>query len=713
MADEGRACWFPEGPSNHGNVFEPASWPVNDLDDFAGGHLGVIRPTYDHFYLFIAYRNLLGLPLSIADVDRMRRHDPCWHSTANGYYGYSPREEKSYVEAVSKWIEQREKVAPKQQSGAKQLSSYRYRSFPTCTADAFRNATVVLTSRLAQYGQSTDVQDWVRAQDSVFAACDGPAAQPEPAAKNAPRWLQLDREYQIAAALFYAGKYDQAVKAFDAIAATTDSPWRHIAPYLAARAIIRSATTEQEKSREPLDVQKLDEADSRLTAILDNPLEPHFRKDAERLIQFVRIRTRPAEVLEQIEGRLTAKVLLESIGQDVTDFWVAYQKGDGANAPGPFSRWLTAMRSGADSSAAFSEWRASGSLPWLVVALQEAEAEPTAELNELLTDAAKVPVKSPAYLTARYHLARLGDRRTAHKIISGVLKLPTTTLTRQDANAFRSLGLGKARSIADFARYSPRETSMTIGGTPPNVDADSDDIINRSLPLDSMAQILLAQRLPDQFRRELTRVVWVRAFVLNRWDLIRKLAPQIKAMIPESTELIDEMIEENDSETRKAVGAMMLARYPGMVGNMTSQITYTKDLGEIAMANMHRSMSQDGSRENWWCGFPDEAYYARRRRMDVKPAQPPRFLSPKEVAALMAERRRLESIPNATDYLSKIVMEWARKNPRDPRLPPALHMLVRSSRGGCVHDAPSAAMFRHLHKHFPSDLWTKKTRVHY
>ncbi len=713
MADEGRACWFPEGPSNHGNVFEPESWPVNDLDDFAGGHLGIIRPTYDHFYLFIAYRNLLGLPLSIADVDRMRRHDPCWRSRANGFHGYYPREEKSYVEAVSKWIEQREKVAPRRQSGAKELSSYLYRSFQTCNADAFRNATAVLVSRLAQYGQSTDVQDWIRAQDSVFAACDGPAAQPEPVTKSAPRWLQLDREYQIAAALFYAGSYDQAVKAFDAIAATSDSPWRQIAPYLAARTIIRSATTAQ-KYREPLDDQKLTEADSRLNKILRNPLEPEFRKDVERLLQFVQIRTRPAAALEQIERRLTTRVMPESIGQDVTDFWVAYQKGDGVNAPGPFSRWLTAMRSGADFSAAFAEWRASGSLPWLVVALQEAESEPTAELNELLTDAAKVPVKSPAYLTARYHLARLGDSRNAHRTISGVLKLPATTLTRQDANAFRSLGLEKATSIADFARYAPRETSMTIGGTPPNVDADSADIINRSLPLDSMAQILFAQRLPDQFRRELTRVVWVRAFVLNRWDLIRKLAPQIKVMVPESTGLIDEMVEEKDSATRKAVGAMVLARYPGMVGNMTSQITYTKDLGEIAMANMHRSMSQDGSRENWWCGFPLDVYYARKGVRPIDPPQPPpTFLSPKEVAALMAERRRLESIPNATDYLSKIVMEWARKNPRDSSLPRALQMLIRSSRGGCVHDAPSAAMFRHLHKYFPNDPWTKKTRVHY
>ena len=133
----------------------------------------------------------------------------------------------------------------------------------------------------------------------------------EPVNKSAPRWLQLDREYQIAAALFYAGSYDQAVKAFDAIAATSDSPWRQIAPYLAARTIIRSATTAQ-KYREPLDDQKLTEADSRLNKIRRNPLEPAFRKDVERLRQFVQIRTRPAAALEQIERRLTTRVMPES-----------------------------------------------------------------------------------------------------------------------------------------------------------------------------------------------------------------------------------------------------------------------------------------------------------------------------------------------------------------------------------------------------------------
>ncbi|MBP1150293.1 hypothetical protein [Methylocaldum sp. RMAD-M] len=406
LAESGkRECRFPEDPSYPGNIFEPPAWPMTDLETYSQGRLGVIKPTYDHFYLFIAYRSLAGLPITQNDMERLRPHDPCWYTDARGFYGYEPTAEDKFQSALSEWQRARAKVGAVPEVPTIDTRSshpeYSFVEFLNCHADAFRNAATVLDNRLSAYGQSPQVLDWVKAQD------------------------------------------------------------------------------------------------------------------------------------------------------------------------------------------------------------------------------------------------------------------------------------------------------------------------NEGLPLDELAQIAAMKKLPDKFRRELTLVVWTRAFVLERWDVLRRFAPRIKHLIPEAGRLVDEMLRGPGGNRRRAFGAMLIARYPGMVGNMSDKITYSVALDEFAQVNVRRSMAQDGERENWWCGFPSSVFWAQMGYGTVMDEPPPKFLSPKSIEALRVERQQLRRTSNATDYLSGLVMAWARTAPRDPRLPEALHMLVRSSRGGCIRQPDSGAMFRHLHTYFPGNRWTKITKVHY
>jgi len=712
-----RECRFPEGPSYPGNIFEPPAWPVTDLETYARGRLGVIRPTYDHFYLFIAYRALAGLPNTQEDIERLRPRDPCWYTAARGFYGYEPTAEDKFQSALSEWQSARAKVGALPEVptiGARSSHpEYNFVEFLNCHADAFRNAATVLDNRLSAYGQSPEVLDWVKAQDQVFANCAAPSDLPADAPASAPEWLRLDRAYQKAAAHFYAKRYDETVKEFDAIAMNADSPWREIAPYLAARAVIRSATTQQPPQGGPLDPRKLAEAESRLKAILDKPIKDELRQDVKRLLQFVQLRTRPDEVLRRLDDQLTASELPDSIGQDVTDYWMAYTKGEGEYSPLPFASWLSALRQGSDAAGAIARWRETGALPWLIAALQSAGPD-FPKLDGLLADAEKIPPGSPAYLTVRYHLARLiGDQAKAIRIIDDVLELRDGSVGIQDSNAFRHIGLARAATIAEFARFAPRTSAMSIYGIPPTIDSDSVRIFNEGLPLDELAQIAAMKKLPDKFRRELTLVVWTRAFVLERWDVLRRFTPRIKRLIPEAGRLVDDMLRGSDGNRRRAFGAMLIARYPGMVGNMSDKITYSVNLDDFARANVRRSMAQDGERENWWCGFPSGVFWAQMGYGTVTDEPPPKLLSPRSIEALRVERQKLRETPNATDYLSGLVMAWARTIPRDPRLPEALHMLVRSSRGGCIRQPDSGAMFRHLHTYFPGNRWTKTTKVHY
>jgi hypothetical protein len=133
------------------------------------------------------------------------------------------------------------------------------------------------------------------------------------------------------------------------------------------------------------------------------------------------------------------------------------------------------------------------------------------------------------------------------------------------------------------------------------------------------------------------------------------------------------------------------------------------------MPNMHRRLLQDGSRENWWCSLPEGRYWPQ----DPAPAAPaapafPAFLNEDEKRQWREENEILVATPNATEYLAALVLPWAKEHPRDPDLPPALRMIVRSARGGCVSDSTrmmGRTAFRHLHRYFPTRQETVQTRT--
>ena len=80
------------------------------------------------------------------------------------------------------------------------------------------------------------------------------------------------------------------------------------------------------------------------------------------------------------------------------------------------------------------------------------------------------------------------------------------------------------------------------------------------------------------------------------------------------------------------------------------------------------------------------------------------------------ERARLIDLGSAPDYLCRQVIEWARVQPNDPRLPEALHLAVRSTRYGCTDKETgkfSKAAFDLLHKRFPNSEWAQKTKYWY
>ena len=114
-----RHCQFPQNPSGAGNFFEPPAWPAR-LTSAQFARPGIVRASHDHYYLFIAWRALAGMPLSSQAQQRLAPFDPCWTTEANGYRGYEPAAAPALVAARAQW-EAGRRAAGAPKSGAQAL----------------------------------------------------------------------------------------------------------------------------------------------------------------------------------------------------------------------------------------------------------------------------------------------------------------------------------------------------------------------------------------------------------------------------------------------------------------------------------------------------------------------------------------------------------------------------------------------------------------
>ncbi len=90
----------------------------------------------------------------------------------------------------------------------------------------------------------------------------------------------------------------------------------------------------------------------------------------------------------------------------------------------------------------------------------------------------------------------------------------------------------------------------------------------------------------------------------------------------------------------------------------------------------------------------------------------PEFLDGDASAEAKREFAKLGALSSATDFLGSIVLQYAESHRQDPRIPEALHDLVRSGHYGCADVdtwKTTRAAFRMLHLRYPQSDWAKRT----
>lgn len=728
---------FACGPFSIEAVFTFTKHPEYPLEKFAAGEIGILRPSYARSYLYVAYRYFSDGNFNPAEQQAL---DDLWKDRLENR-GTSGEENW-----IQPWLTARQKVVP---GTSPKIDVYRrrekpndYDSYLNCHQDAFENAIATLENRSKTLGsEGPALKEWVEAQDQVFANCSEGQHIPDALPFDADGGLRFDRDYQIASANFYAGNFDIAKSQFEAIAVQAKSPWRAMAPYLVARTLIRKASLGPAETKDA----SLAQAEDRLNKILETPELNSTHEAARRLLNIVRIRLHPEEKLRELGLSLASKKTSENLKQDLWDYTVLLDlfAGDGeahhrsaqpsADLHGDdLTDWITTFQSDKPDTLDYSlsRWQATSSVPWLIAALSKIEPK-HAKAAMLQAAAAKIPSSSPAFGSASFFSIRLdivaGRSAQARTKLDDLLNKHQSRFNLSALNLLKEQRTLVTTSLDDFLTFAQRmpagfawdesdreipvdESEMGEEGKPheakPLFDSDAGSILNQRMPLALLSQATGNNRLPIHLRRDLTQAVWLRSVLLGDARTANALVPTLKVMVPELTPLLNEYAGASEPGAKRFAAIYAWLKFPGLEPVIDTGVGRGTPLNE-----------RDSYRDNWWCSAvmvatdeTEENQKAAGAKASDKPT--PAFLTAAERAAADKEYAALTALGAAPNYLCRQVIEWATKNPTDPRVPEALHLAVITTRYGCTDKQTgrwSKAAHDFLHRRYPNNTWAKQT----
>ena len=712
---------FACGPFPLRTIFTYRTRPTVPPEEFVQGKLGVLDPKFSPRFLFVAYRHLADIGLTDEEQRSMLRFGSRWGPAEPGNPAY--------------WAKARSKVPglpkiPKIEDHRQLPESYSY--YLNCPGAAFRTAVETLEERIGTFGiDSGEVREWALAQDKVFENCASGPSIPEAAPSDLPSVIRADRDYQIAAAHFYAGDFGEAEARFQAISSDDSSPWRTWGPYLVARTLTRKGTLIPKAYA--VDDEALAHAEERLTAVVNDPKLSLTHSAARAQLGFVRFRRDPEGRFQELADVLSGAGGSSNFGQDLYDYLRLLRRGYGKETPSEMAEWLRNFRSSCQSCVdeALEKWQQTSSLPWLVATLTRLTADhPRA--SELVQHARKADVDSPGYLSLSYHSTRLliesGARADAREELDRLLTLEQVRSDRSSLNLLLGLRMRLAQDLGEFLEFAQRvpvgmgwsmESGEHLADWRGALKEDSDGrpflgddavgVLYQRMPLELLALSASNQILAPHLRRRVALAAWARAVLLGRHELGNTLIPTLAKLAPELDSDLAEYAGARTDGARAFAAAALMLKFPGILPYVRAGVGRKTPVGKI-----------DRFRNNWWCQLGPAtalgAYYERFTSSEGPAPDFPAFLTEQQREAARSELEILFKIPTGPNYLCEQVTKWAGKNRDDPRVPEALHLAVKSTRLGCTDPETaghSQQAFALLHRRYPESEWAKKTKYWY
>jgi hypothetical protein len=286
-----------------------------------------------------------------------------------------------------------------------------------------------------------------------------------------------------------------------------------------------------------------------------------------------------------------------------------------------------------------------------------------------------------------------------------------------------------ATSVADLLTFAPRlpatlswnDDGREVPSEPselspemkallgkPFFDFDAVSAFNRHLPLVLLKDAARSSTLPVHLRRDLAQATWLRAVILDDFKTADELVPTLKFLIPRLVPALDEFVATPQPDAKKFLAIYTWLKFPGL------EPVVDQGIGRQTELN-----ARDEYRDNWWCSAALSSYPQTTDKEDAPRSytaegnRPPTFLSPAEIAGAAREYSTLKSLGAGPNYISRQVIESANRNPKDPRVPEALHLAVYTTRYGCTDKETarwSKAAYDVLHRKYPNSTWAKQTK---
>jgi hypothetical protein len=740
-----------------------------DLARYQNGVLGVVLPTYERVYLYTAWRSVMlaaqGKSIPAAPEGALLRalgnRNGGWFNGGDVSKAYDP-----WLEAVNGALKQNIKPANKFYYLNCPASSY---AFATSTLNELARRSDATPARLAA---------WVATQQQVFKICgDDPASQRPPyddgrqpkvplptplPASEALYWRQM-QQYQLATAAFYAGDYASSQRQFEVIGATEQHPLRQWGQYLSLRSQARAAAAKADNPE-----QRVAAIRAGAERILANPSLAPLHEATRALLRAALARVTPAARIQEL-SKILDNPAADPYQEDVLGDWrvlanrVMPPDGEPALAAlAPqlrstygFIDWIQTIQSCAYSRSdeackaapahALEQWRrfsASGAATdkalarvWLLAAAMLFDQPPQPDMDystmaaekfdpqpmpsDLEQALLKVADSAPEYLTLRYALAR--HYRLAHQPAKGraleetVLNGPQLSASRSPGarNLFLQERFALANSPADAAPYLVRTQSHELDADTgeashrdaddprniPIVAADGLRWLNQGLTAADLLALAGQSALPTPLRANLALAAWMRADLLAQQSTAEQAAKLAASLAPGPAPQLQSYLQAGTPAERRHVMLLAAVRYslsPVIANGYPEQ---------------HNGRREDDMLADQWCSIP-----GTRDGWLTAVERAPRAPDTGNAAARDKELAALGQLKTSTGFIGDYALQRAKSTPQDPDLPWLLHVVVLSTRGGCLDPdagALSRAAFKLLHSRYKNSEWTSKTPYFY
>jgi hypothetical protein len=745
-----KAC----GPFTVDPLFSFTKHGEYPLESYTNGRVGVVPNSYGRISLFVFYRQLSNMPLTGSEqkqvVEAMKHRigihvsDAESVTTENDQTADEPDFYRNWTNARAKVLADKPTVT----TGKKVPNDYSF--YENCLGDSFNTAAKTLNERVAKYGVNENTKEWLNGQDAVFSNCGGEGRIPAVVGGDAPEWLLKDRQYQIAAALFYSAKFPEARDNFANIAGDANSDWSKTAKFIVPRTYIRQASfiqaAENPANEEERKVQEqkanaeksklLQQAANQLKDILADASMSSFHNSARKFLNLVKFRLDATGRQKELAEILSKTGENTNIYNDLTDYvWLLDKPQSDASTIGAeldqkeaeaagkqynydyrlklrdlprevretdLTDWLYTYQAVDGFAHAYDKWKETKSLHWLVNALSHA-AQNAPQTSELLSEAAKIQKNSAGYATIRYHQVRLlleTDKRSeAKKLLDEVLANNFENYPVSAQNKFLAQRLILSENLAEFLKFARRRAATFVYSDDGNEEGDD-------LKSDNALQPWAKRQMFDEdstaFFNEKMPLSVLREAALNEQlpEHLKKFL--VSAVWTRAFLLGNEPIAREFTPLMSRYAkeyAPLFSKYAN-AANPTDReaaallvILNYPTIQPYIPVGFGRDNSPpdsiDSIRGNWWCA-EDEAGKDESSydHYDFNyPKSYPNFLTATNTADALREHKQIIASGNSATFLARRAVEFANKNPNQPSTPEILHLAVRATRYGCTDAA--------------------------